>query len=85
LRKLLESLVSIIVSTIGVVRRIIDQSNTLEPLREVGRPKGLCAVKGHPIPWVVEVMGNREELGLWGCCVWRVLKYCNWEEYSNCN
>jgi hypothetical protein len=38
----------------------------------VGRPEGLCAVKGDPIPWVVQVVGNRLEPGFWGCCVWRV-------------
>jgi hypothetical protein len=38
----------------------------------VGRPEGLCAVKGDPIPWVVQVVGNIEEPGFWGCCVWRV-------------
>jgi hypothetical protein len=41
------------VSTPGVVGRILDQSDALEPWREVGRPEGLCAVKGDPIPWVV--------------------------------
>jgi hypothetical protein len=29
----------------------------------VGRPEGLCAVKGDPIPWVVQVVGNK--FGTW--------------------
>jgi hypothetical protein len=48
-------------STPGVVGRILDQSNALEPQREVGRPKGLCAVKGDPISCVMQAVGNREE------------------------
>jgi hypothetical protein len=33
--------------------REIPSQPVLEPWREVGRPEGLCAVKGDPIPWVV--------------------------------
>jgi hypothetical protein len=54
----------------------------LEPGREVGRPKGLCAVKGDPIPWVVQVEEERErgcigvccgvEPGYWDAKLWRV-------------
>jgi hypothetical protein len=27
---------------------------------EVGRPEGMCAMKGDPIPWVVHVVGKRD-------------------------
>jgi hypothetical protein len=64
--------VKVVVSTPGVVGRIYGQLGALEPWREVGRPKGLCAVKGDPIPWVVQVVGNKVEPGFWGFCVWRV-------------
>jgi len=72
LRKLLKILVSVVVSTTGVGGRILDQSDTLEPLREVGRLEGICAVKRHPIPLVLEVVGNKKKPELWGCCVKRV-------------
>jgi hypothetical protein len=40
-----------------------ESSDALEPWREVGRPEGLCAVKGDPIPWVVQVVGTERNLG----------------------
>jgi hypothetical protein len=39
--------------------REIPSQPVLEPWREVGRPEGLCVVKGDPIPWVVQVEGKR--------------------------
>jgi hypothetical protein len=35
-------------------------------------PRDYVQVKGDPIPWVVQVVGNIEEPGFWGCCGWRV-------------
>jgi hypothetical protein len=55
----------------------------LEPWREVGRPKGLCAVKGDPIPWVVQLRGR--ELVDWDSCrkkfnlLWVILG-CEWKK-----
>jgi hypothetical protein len=66
------SLVNIVVSTPEVAGRIPGQLGTMEPWRELGRLEGLCVVKGDPIPWVVEVVGNRVEPGFWGYCVWRM-------------
>ena len=42
----------------GLDERFSSQPNALEPWNEVGRLKGLSAVKGDPIPWVVKVLGN---------------------------
>jgi hypothetical protein len=33
-----------------------------EPWREVGRPEGLCEVKGDLIPWVLQVDGSKSLL-----------------------
>jgi hypothetical protein len=60
--------VKIVLSTPGVAKRILGQSGALDPWTEVGRLEGLCAVKGDPIFWVVQVVGNRVEPGFWGCC-----------------
>jgi hypothetical protein len=48
----------------------------------VGRPEGLCAEKGDPIPWVVQVEGKERvgglefvvgvEPGFWVVELWRV-------------
>jgi hypothetical protein len=35
----------------------------------VGRPEGLCAVKGDPIPWVVQVVGKRVEPWVFGLLI----------------
>jgi hypothetical protein len=42
--------------------RFTSQPSALEPRREVGRPEGLCEVKGDPIPWVVQVE-RKERVG----------------------
>jgi hypothetical protein len=42
----------------------------------VGRHEGLCALKGDPIPWVVQVVGNIVEPGFG--CVWRVENHKSW-------
>jgi hypothetical protein len=39
--------------------REIPSQPMLEPWREVGRPEGLCAVKGDPIPLILQVEGKR--------------------------
>jgi hypothetical protein len=62
-RKWLKSLVKNVVRTLRVYERIYGQPNALITWREVGRPEGLCGVKGDLIPWVVQVVGNK--FGTW--------------------